>query len=166
MVIRPADVTLSPSWSAVRRRHAGVDRVLVPGARRAPGLPDVPVTDDALTAAVARVAAYATGAWAVATGTDDLLDAALAFGPAEHTVVARARASTRTADSPLAVLEGALLAAGWDTARPPAAAELVVARRTGVELRASYAATGALTMSVESVPYAVGVDRARALARS
>jgi hypothetical protein len=157
-------VELSPFWAAVRRRHPDVDLVLVPDEAPAPD--GAPVTADALSAAAARVAAYATGAWALATGVEELFEPTIGFGPAEHTVVARVRASARAAGSPLAALEAALLDAGWRTTRPTAAVELLVAQRSGVELRASYAATGVLTMAVESVPYAVGVARARELTRA
>jgi hypothetical protein len=121
------------------------------------------VTDNALTAATERVAAYATGAWAVATDGDDLLEAELGFGPDEHTVVARARVHGRSASSPMAVLELSLLNAGWRTARPPAGVEVLVAHRGAIHLRATYAPTGALTLAVESAPYAVGIERARVL---
>lgn len=161
-----SSVELSPFWAAVRRRHPDVDLVLLADDAAAPALPAVPVTGDALTAATARVAAYATGAWAVATGADELLEARLGFGPAEHTVVAAARASIPLSGSPMARLEEALLEAGWRTARPRAAVELLLARRPGVELRASYAASGTFSLTVESVPYAVGVARARELARA
>ncbi len=164
MELGPSGVVLSPFWAAVHRRHPDVDLVLLTDEPPPPAA-DSPVsaTDAELTAALDRVAAYASGAWAIATGGDVALRPGLRFGPREHTVVARVQATATLGRSPIAGLADALDEAGWRTARPRSAVDLLVAQRSTVELRASFAPTGALSLTVTSAPLVVGVDRAREL---
>lgn len=150
-------------WAAVRRRHPDVDLVLLADEQPPP---TGEASEADLDAAIERVAAYASGAWAVATGAADALVPALRFGPREDTVVARVQVAARYAASPVPALAAALAEAGWVLASPPAALELLLARRSGVELKATFASAGVLTLTVTSAPLLVGVDRARELVRA
>ena len=163
MELGPSAVTLSPFWAAVRRRRPDVGLVLL--ADQAPP-PDATTAEPDLTAAADRVAGHATGSWAIATGADEPLVPRLAHGPAEHTVVARVRVSARLGACPLDDLESALRDGGWRTSRPRAGLDLLVASRPGTDLRASYADTGVLSLSVQSTPQPVGITRARDLVRA
>lgn len=156
-------VAVSPFWAALRRRHPDVDLVLVAGPPRVQVPADRATPDAGLEAAVDRVTAHATGAWAQVLGRGEPLIATLEPGPAEHTVVARTRASARLDASPLPALELALTDGGWSAQRPDTAMPVLTARRTGVTLLASYAPTGVVTLTVSSTPLAVGVERAREL---
>ena len=153
---------LPPILAAVRRRHPDVDLVLVCD-EPAPETDEEPTPEADLTAALERVTAHATGAWASVADAGEPLLARLEPGPAENTVVARARAVGVRDDSPLPVLEQALAAAGWVTGRPSAGLELLAGRRPGVDLLASYAPTAVVTLTVSSAPLPVGVGRAREL---
>jgi hypothetical protein len=163
MELRDRGAPLPRFWAAVRRRHPDVDLVLLAGE---PPPPTGEASEADLEAAVERVAAYASGAWAVATDAGDALTPTLRFGPREDTVVARVRVSGRCAASPIPTLASALVEAGWTATSPPGAVELLVARRAGVELKASFAPAGVLSLTVVSAPLLVGVDRARELVRS
>lgn len=158
---RGRGVPLPRFWAAVRRRHPDVDLVVLADGRPPP--PEGVASEADLAAAVERVAAYASGAWAVATGGGEALVPSLSHGPREDTVVARVQASARCARSPVPALRAALTEAGWVLGSPPSAAEMVLARRSGVELTVTVALTGVLSMTIASAPLLVGVDRARVL---
>ena len=150
-------------WAAVRRRHPDVDLVLLADEQPPPA---GEASEADLAVAVERVAAYASGAWAVATDSGDPLVPVLRFGPREDAVVARVQTASRYAESPVPAVAAALTDAGWAVASPPGDLEILLARRSGVDLRLTFAAAaGVLTLTVTSAPLLVGVDRARQLVR-
>jgi hypothetical protein len=148
-----------PLFAVLRRRHPDVDLVLLED-QRGP-LPE-PVDDATVTRVVEDVARAA----AEVAGQDAFEPVRLGYGPAPGTVVARSRTSGHRADggAELAGLRGRLERDGWQVRRLEGDVVRVVARRDGLQLRASYASdTGFLLVELSSSPLRVGDDRARAL---
>lgn len=161
MKLTPPTAPLPPFWAAVRRRHPDVDLVVLPDEQP---VPEPAVDDAAVHAAVERVTAT------VRDLADDAPDtpAAVAYGPTEGTVVARARVSAGRPDGHevLGALRRRLEADGWEVRRLEGEVLRLVGRRDGLQVRASYAgATGGLLLEVASDPLPVGKDRARGLVR-
>lgn len=163
MELTPPTAPLPPFWAAVRRRHPDVDLVVLPDEQPAV---EPAVDDTVVHTAVDRVTAAVRDLAGDQEAPDD--PAAIAYGPAEGTVVARARVSAGRPDGheALRALRSRLEADGWEVRRLEGDVVRLVARRDELHVRASYAEpNGAFLLEVVSDPLPVGKDRARGLVR-
>lgn len=164
MKLTPPTAPLPSFWATVRRRHPDVDIVVLPDEPPAGGHEQADEADEGTAlAAVERVAAAFRG-----LAGDPEARATLGYGPADGTVVARARVAARRPDGrdALVALRHRLEADGWEVRRLEGDVLRLVGRRQGLHLRASYAEpTGAYLLEVTSDPLTVGRRRARELVR-
>lgn len=163
MELQPPTAPLPPFFAALRRRHPGVDVVVLPEDAGAAD-PTTDLLDDAaLEAAAADAGAVVAGL----TGAD--ADTRLTYAGEVGTVRVRSRGTVEAADDgALTSLRDRLAADGWQVRRLEGAPRLVARREAGTDLhlRASYAPSrGVVLVEVTTGALPVGDQRAKQLVR-
>lgn len=160
----PSPPAVPPLFLALRRRHLDVDLVLLPPESTGP--PADHASPDEVDRAVREVAGEAERL--LAPLLDTAITSLLEYAEDEAAVRPVATSVSRRPDGAavLTELRSRLTEAGWDTG--PALGRLtgLRARRVGLSVAATYAAsTGTLSVRLAGPASTVGVDAARAWVR-